>query len=438
MNCKHCKGEFNPPANVSLTSCPFCQKPLIEVSEIGDNQKPDAILHQITERFGVSILGDKRLSAILKDFMPHVEKKYQRIFTQAVADGVGTKLLELESEDEAMRTVKIHTLRDNFKSNNGFNNTADYVVDCFLFSLGWIKKAEEKETGIDLNAAKIIQSQLDKAMEDGCLSTDETALLFSFGSQLSLTEAAIATIVNDAITQKKFKPAKPLDKSITNPKEILCSCEWRSDENAKRTSSSSKSEQGQPNVTYPSVKIGKQVWMAKNLDVAHFRNGDPILHAKTNKEWKAADEQGKPAWCYYNNANKKNGEKYGKLYNWYAVNDPRGLAPEGWHVPTDEEWQELIDFAGGEDDAGTKLKAKSGWDANGNGTDEYGFSALPGGYREDDGEFYNIGYSGYWWSSTENGTVTAWTRSMRYYVSLVYRSNNLKSWGFSVRCVRDI
>lgn len=89
------------------------------------------------------------------------------------------------------------------------------------------------------------------------------------------------------------------------------------------------------------VTIGNQVWMTKNLNVDKFRNGDPIPEAKTDEEWIKAGENKQPAWCYYEN-DPANGEKYGKVFNWYAVNDPRGLAPEGWHDPTEEELQDLF------------------------------------------------------------------------------------------------
>ena len=142
MNCKHCNAEWTPPANVPLTSCPFCQKPLIELSNLGDNTRPDEILLEITQIFGLQILGDKRLSSILKDYMPNIEKKYLRIFSQAVVDGIGVKLLELQNEETAIRTLKIHTLKDTFRNNNGFDQTAVFVINCFLFALGWISSTE--------------------------------------------------------------------------------------------------------------------------------------------------------------------------------------------------------------------------------------------------------------------------------------------------------
>jgi uncharacterized protein (TIGR02145 family) len=190
-----------------------------------------------------------------------------------------------------------------------------------------------------------------------------------------------------------------------------------------------------PDAQFKTVKIGNQHWMKHNLNVDHFRNGDPIPHAKTDKEWEKAGENKQPAWCYYGNK-PENGKKYGKLYNWFAVNDPRGLAPQGYHIPTDEEWEELVSYVGGEDVAGIKLKSQSGWKKNGNGTDEFGFTALPGGYRLHYGLFYLIGKDGFWWTATGGNASVAWGRGMGYNRSSVF-SHGSKAWGLSVRCVRD-
>ena len=93
----------------------------------------------------------------------------------------------------------------------------------------------------------------------------------------------------------------------------------------------------------PSKIIGEQIWMTKNLNLEKFRNGDPIPQVKTQAQWKKAREEKKPAWCYYNN-DPVNGVKFGKLYNWFAVTDPRGLAPKGWHIPNEEEWKQLVKY----------------------------------------------------------------------------------------------
>jgi|GEM_PF-4973525 len=151
---------------------------------------------------------------------------------------------------------------------------------------------------------------------------------------------------------------------------------------------------------FATVEINGQVWMAENLNTDKFRNGDAIPEIKSDEEWKKACEEGKPAWCYYDNALAK-GKKLGKLYNWHAVNDPRGLAPNGWHIPTKEEWDELTGYYGS--DAGLYLKSLD----FGHGNNESGFNALAGGRREYDpisGEVFFKGLGqyefGYWWTST--------------------------------------
>jgi len=184
------------------------------------------------------------------------------------------------------------------------------------------------------------------------------------------------------------------------------------------------------------VKIGKQTWATKNLDESKFRNGEAIPLAKTNAEWELAGKKKQPAWCYYEN-NTANGSSYGKLYNWYAVNDPRGLAPKGYHISTDNEWTILSENLGGTSKAGTKMKSSSGWKNNGNGTNTTGFAGLPGGYRLNDGNFKNIGAYGDWWSSSEFSTDNAWFRNLSYSDGNVFSHNDNKQNGFSVRCLRD-
>jgi uncharacterized protein (TIGR02145 family) len=192
-----------------------------------------------------------------------------------------------------------------------------------------------------------------------------------------------------------------------------------------------------------SVIIGDQEWQTKNLEVDRFRNGDLIPHAITDEEWKAAGERGEPAWCFYDN-DTENGELYGKLYNWYAVNDARGLAPAGWHIPSDEEWTTLSDYLGGEELAGGKMKTTgmNYWNPPNTGaTNDSGFSALPGGYRSDVCVFYNIKNIAFFWSVSEKDKNKAWSRSLYSTINNVLRNyyitNNNKSVGASVRCLRD-
>jgi uncharacterized protein (TIGR02145 family) len=203
---------------------------------------------------------------------------------------------------------------------------------------------------------------------------------------------------------------------------------------SKSTTTGSKPAPAEKSKEAGTVKIGAQNWAVANLNVSTFRNGDSIPEAKTNKEWVAAGESGKSAWCYYNN-DPKNGAKYGKLYNWYAMNDPRGLAPAGWTLATDADWAELGSHLGGQGVAGNKLKSTSLWIDGNNGTNETGFTGLPGGYRVENGTFVNIGSIGTWWSSTESKNLTA----IDYYLVLsgaLDRSISPKQRGESVRCIR--
>ncbi|NQY30777.1 MAG: hypothetical protein HRT69_15065 [Flavobacteriaceae bacterium] len=184
---------------------------------------------------------------------------------------------------------------------------------------------------------------------------------------------------------------------------------------------------------FKSVKIGNQIWMSKNLNVSNFRNGDPILHAKSKEAWDKAGETGTPAWCYYENE-PNNGAILGKLYNWYAVNDDRGLAPLGWHIPSDDEWTELTDNLGGKEKAGIKMKSMIMWNDYENKREKGLFEGLPGGIRLK-GNFKNGGIKGkaaHWWSSTDT-----WYRSIIYYAEYVVRSGWKKETGISVRCLKE-
>ncbi len=178
---------------------------------------------------------------------------------------------------------------------------------------------------------------------------------------------------------------------------------------------------------YKTIKIGKQLWMAENLRVTHYGNGEEIPCLPEDDEW----DNNSGAYCYYNN-DTTNIRKYGLLYNWFAVDDSRNLAPKGWHVPTDSEWQELVEYLGGDAIAGGKMKSTAA-------TNDSGFSALPGGYRYNHGIFDGIGTNPYFWSSTESNGGNAWYRYLYNNNSMVYRDDSgWKQAGYSVRCVADI
>jgi uncharacterized protein (TIGR02145 family) len=182
----------------------------------------------------------------------------------------------------------------------------------------------------------------------------------------------------------------------------------------------------------PSVTLCDQTWMTKNLDVTTYRNGDPIPEVTNATQWANLTTG---AWCYYNN-DPAMGAIYGKLYNWYSVNDPRRLAPTGWHVPSDAEWTTLTDCLGGVPIAGGKMKAigTTTWvTPNTAATNSSGWTGLPGGFRFNTGSFHDVGTYGFWWSSSNN----AWSRHLFYTSGIIYSSFFTKLYGFSFRCLKD-
>jgi uncharacterized protein (TIGR02145 family) len=261
-------------------------------------------------------------------------------------------------------------------------------------------------------------------------------------------------VLKQEVEQLKTKAQTPANQPATNSQV------------ANSTANTSSSNAVVQTGNYKSVKIGTQTWMVENLNVSTFRNGDPIPEAKTNEEWEKAGKNKQPAWCYYDN-DPKNGAKYGKLYNWFAVSDPRGLAPAGWHVPSDTEWTTLGNQLG--NDAGKKMKSTSGWDSygckrcdggssqfkanctsckgtqtnstepfSGNGSNSSGFSGLPVGKRQTN-FFGKVGEYVCWWSSTEcyYDANEAFSRDMDLSLDVLYRNSRIQETGASVRCIKD-
>jgi len=213
---------------------------------------------------------------------------------------------------------------------------------------------------------------------------------------------------------------------------------------------------------YPSVIIGNQEWMAENLKTTHYRNGSPIEFPGTNNTAWMNNTTGAYSWYGYEHIGWK--DLYGGLYNWYAVNNSNGLCPNGWHVPSDAEWTELTDYVVAQgfpnsdvlNGTGNALKScqqesspfggfcapsmHPRWDSDTThyGTDEFGFSALPGGTRYTQGFYWGIGNSGFWWSSTEDDATMASRQVIGFNFGNVAQYNFFKGHGLSVRCVRNM
>jgi uncharacterized protein (TIGR02145 family) len=189
---------------------------------------------------------------------------------------------------------------------------------------------------------------------------------------------------------------------------------------------------------YYTVTIGTQIWMAENLKTTKYRNGDPIPNAIEDSVWWNPYTK---AYCDYNN-DTNNGKIYGHLYNWWVVNDSRNIAPTGWHVPSKGEWTILINYLGGDSLAVSKLMecdcAQTHWHSMGlaGGTNESGFTALPGGYRNSLGGFTDLHYVGNWWTSTDNSSDMAWYINLNW-VPTEKAKTITKKGGASVRCIKD-
>jgi uncharacterized protein (TIGR02145 family) len=191
------------------------------------------------------------------------------------------------------------------------------------------------------------------------------------------------------------------------------------------------------------------VWMAENLRTMKYRDGSniPVVTSSTTwaNNWNNGSPLQQPMVCWYNNDQATyTANKFGAIYNWYAINPAtngnKNVCPTGWHVPTDAEWTTLTTFLDGESVAGGKMKSTGTqyWlSPNTGATNSSGWSGLPGGSRFSNGVFGGIGSFGAWWSSTEDATKDAWTRSLGYDAGNVNRYFNSKTGGFSVRCLRD-
>ena len=186
---------------------------------------------------------------------------------------------------------------------------------------------------------------------------------------------------------------------------------------------------------YKTVKIGEQVWLAENLKVTKYRNGDPIPFITDSVAW---TDLTTGAYCNYRNK-KKIAKNYGRMYNWYAVVDNRNICPSGWHIPSDEEWAELGKFLGGDLVAGGKMKLNDStiWrEPNLGATNESGFSGLPGG-RQYHSAFFFLHEYGMYWAITEMDKDLAWSRYLTYGSPQLSRFTYKKYYGLSVRCIKD-
>ncbi len=188
---------------------------------------------------------------------------------------------------------------------------------------------------------------------------------------------------------------------------------------------------------YHTVKIGTQEWLVENLKTTRYRNGDAIPNVTNDATWAGLTTG---AYCNYDN-DIVYSNTYGRLYNWFVVNDGRNIAPTGWHVSSDNDWLNLVKYVGGSSIAGKKLKSLNGWYSDGNGTNNFGFNALPGGWRWANTvsivQFNDISEIAQWWTSNESSGLSAWTWGLVYGDEEINNLLKDKKHGYSIRCVKD-
>lgn len=181
------------------------------------------------------------------------------------------------------------------------------------------------------------------------------------------------------------------------------------------------------------IKIGNQLWMANNLSTDTFNNGDKIFEAKSKEDWETAGINGTPAWCNFDNDELNS---YGKLYNFFVIEDQRGVCPEGWRVATDEDWTRLKIQVG--EYPAFKLKSKTGWYDGGNGSDEFGFNAKPNGIRYYNGNFYYLNENAFWWTGSSVIVKHAWAKYLDYeYSDRIFSVTARKGAGMGIRCIKN-
>jgi uncharacterized protein (TIGR02145 family) len=187
---------------------------------------------------------------------------------------------------------------------------------------------------------------------------------------------------------------------------------------------------------YHTRKIGNQTWMVENLKTTRFSNGDLIVNNQSTTDWKKDNQA---AYCVYNNDNSY-AKDYGLLYNYHSLNDSRGIAPKGWRIPTEEDLRVLETFINSNTKTGIFLKEngnKNWLPSNETGNNATGFSALPGGYRDEEGNFYMLKSNGYYWTTNSSFELYHWSSRLFQAFADVRRDAVFKQYGFSIKCIKE-
>ena len=317
---------------------------------------------------------------------------------------------------------------------------------------------DDEDNCFNRNATNFADPANEACIIPGCMDSayiqyDPTATIDNGSCTTPIVEGCTDPAADNYDASANTEDGSCIYYGCTDPAYLEYDAAANTDDGSCATVASTCAEVEMDGHTYAVVEIGDQCWFAENLRTTTYADGTVIPAGLTDGEWTTTTAGATAVYgegsstCdnFYSPDIDACNEalslvEYGRLYNWYAVDDARGLCPAGWHVPTDGEWTNLKDYVTSQGFSGTEgaaLKSASGWYDNGNGTDDFGFSALPGGYRNGpNGEFDFAGYFGRWWSSSPEGS-SAWFRSLNYYGSAIGRPFYNPRYGLSVRCLRD-
>jgi uncharacterized protein (TIGR02145 family) len=302
----------------------------------------------------------------------------------------------------------------------------------FLFTGTLIEfTRDEAEALVEANGGKVLSGVSAKLnyLVVGDDAGSKLTKAKSLGTVTILTEKEFLKMVPNGNTAARMTVMVKPKNAVVEKKETVKA-------SAKAVVSKSDTKKVSDASAFEEVQIGNQIWTVKNLNTDKYRNGDEIPQVKDIKKWSKLNTG---AWCYYEN-NDEYGASFGKLYNWFAVNDPRGLAPDGYHVPTHEEWDTLLANLGGDLLAGGKLKEKGikNWASpNTKATNQSKYSALPGGYRSTEDGFFDITEKATFWSNSEINEKFGRKRVINNSSGSVVMSISDKRQGSSVRCIKN-
>ncbi|MBN2864151.1 MAG: hypothetical protein JXN62_13370 [Bacteroidales bacterium] len=228
MKCTKCQAEWTPPRDRTVTVCPFCGEPLLDLKKIDKNTELHEILAMIVKQQGTSIIGERVLKGMLGDYLPNLEKKFKNILGKALDDRIGQQLLELGKEEDSERNLKVVNLRESFKAKNGFDSTADYVIDSFLYALRWIDEVEVRQQRQNIDTLTLLNKQVEIAFADGSLKKEEAISLFESARLMGISDENTADAIENKIKELKLYPNPAEGRNMGSRENKIISRDWTS------------------------------------------------------------------------------------------------------------------------------------------------------------------------------------------------------------------